>query len=165
MKLETIRDLYVQELADLYDAENQIIQALPKMARAAASPELKAGFEEHLQQTQGQVRRLEQIFIRWGSDPKKVKCKGMAGLLAEGEDLLKEKAEPEVRDAGLIAAAQKVEHYEIAGYGTARTFARLLGETEAAQLLQQTLDEEGETDKKLTRLAERGINQQAVMAA
>jgi len=165
MKLETIKDLYVHELEDLYDAENQILMALPKMAEAASSPELRRAFEEHRGQTQGQVERLERIFQQMGEKPKGEKCKGMAGLLAEGEKLLKEKAEPDVKDAGLIGAAQKVEHYEIAGYGTVRTFAQILGEKEAERLLQQTLDEEGETDKKLTRLAESKVNREAARAA
>jgi ferritin-like metal-binding protein YciE len=164
MKLESIKDLYVSELKDLYDAEQQIIQALPKMAQAASSPELRSAFEEHLDQTKGQAQRLEQIFDMMGSKASRKRCKGIAGVLEEGEELLKEKAEPEVLDAGLIAGAQKVEHYEIAGYGSVRTYAQLLGENEAARLLQQTLDEEGETDKKLTRLAERGINREAAMA-
>jgi ferritin-like metal-binding protein YciE len=162
MKLETIRDLYVEELKDLYDAENQITQALPKMARAAHAPELKRAFEEHLRQTEGQIGRLERIFKDLEASPKGKKCKGLAGLVAEGEDLLKEDADPDVKDAGLIAAAQKVEHYEIAGYGTVRTYAELLGEQSAARLLQETLDEEGETDKKLTALAQRKINVSAV---
>jgi ferritin-like metal-binding protein YciE len=144
MKLESIKDLYVEELKDLHDAENQILQALPKMAKAASAPELRAAFEEHQRQTQGQVERLDRIFQQLGARPEGKKCKGVAGLLAEGDELMKEEAEPEVRDAGLIAGAQKVEHYEIAGYGTVRTYAQLLGETEAARLLQQTLDEEGE---------------------
>jgi len=161
MKLETIRDLYVEELKDLYDAENQITKALPKMAKAASATELKSAFEQHLKQTEGQVTRLERIFQKLEESPGGKKCKGVAGLLAEGEELIKEDAEPEVRDAGLIAAAQKVEHYEMAGYGTVRAYAQLLGEKEAAQLLQQTLDEEGETDKKLTALAESKINKRA----
>jgi ferritin-like metal-binding protein YciE len=161
MSLATIRDLYEEELKDLYDAESQILQALPKMSQAAHSPELKRAFEEHLEQTKGQVQRLDTIFQQMGSKPAGKKCKGMAGLLAEGEQMLKEKADPDVLDAGLIAGAQKVEHYEIAGYGTVRTYARLLGEQEAAKLLQQTLDEEGQTDKKLTSLAEREINRKA----
>jgi len=164
MKLESIKDLYVSELKDLYDAEQQIIQALPKMAQAASSPELRSAFEEHLGQTRGQAQRLEQIFEMMGSKPARKRCKGIAGVLEEGEELLKEKAEPDVLDAGLICGAQKVEHYEIAGYGSVRTYAQLLGENEAARLLQQTLDEEGETDKKLTRLAEKGINREAAMA-
>jgi ferritin-like metal-binding protein YciE len=161
MQLETIKELYVHELSDLYDAENQILQALPKMSQAASAPELKKAFEEHLQQTKGQVERLDTIFQQLGEKPERKKCKGMAGLLAEGEEMIKEKADPDVKDAGLIAGAQKVEHYEIAGYGTVRTYAKLLGEQEAAKLLQQTLDEEGATDKKLTTLAEREINKRA----
>jgi ferritin-like metal-binding protein YciE len=161
MSLATIKDLYEEELKDLYDAENQILQALPKMSQAAHAPELKRAFQEHLEQTKGQVERLDTIFQKMGSKPGGKKCKGMAGLLAEGEQMIKEEADPDVKDAGLIAGAQKVEHYEIAGYGTVRTFAQLLGEQEAARLLQQTLDEEGATDKKLTTLAERGINKKA----
>jgi ferritin-like metal-binding protein YciE len=161
MKLQTMRDLYVSELRDLYDAESQITQALPKMADAASSRDLRSAFKDHLQQTRGHVERLELIFGQLGIDPKGKKCKGVMGLLAEGEDLMKEKADPDVFDAGLIAAAQKVEHYEIAGYGTVVAWARQLGEKEAARVLQQTLDEEGQTDKKLTALAERHINQEA----
>ena len=165
MKLESMQSLFLHELQDLYDAETQIVQALPKMAEAASAPELKRGFEEHLRQTEGQVKRLEQIFQQLDTSSKGKKCKGMAGLIAEGEELIKEKADPDVKDAGLIACAQKVEHYEIAGYGSARTWAQILGNNQACQLLQQTLDEEGETDKKLTRLAERKINQEAARAA
>jgi len=165
MKLESMHSLFVHELQDLYDAETQILQALPKMAEAASSPELKKGFEEHRRQTEGQVQRLEQIFQQLNASSKGKKCKGMAGLIAEGEELIKEKADPDVKDAGLIACAQKVEHYEIAGYGSARTWAQIMGQQQACQLLQQTLDEEGETDKKLTRLAERGINKEAARAA
>jgi ferritin-like metal-binding protein YciE len=161
MKLETIKDLYVEELKDLYDAENQIINALPKMEQAASNPQLKSAFQQHLQQTRGQVDRLDRIFQQLGENPRGKKCKGLAGIVAEGEELLKEQADPDVRDAGLIAAAQKVEHYEIAGYGTVRTYAQQLGQQDAATLLQQTLDEEGETDKKLTRLAEQNINKKA----
>lgn len=161
MKLESIRDLYVEELKDLYDAENQITQALPKMGQAAQAPELKRAFQEHLKQTEGQIQRLEQIFQHLGTPAKGKKCKGVAGLIAEGEELLKEDAQPEVRDAGLIATAQKVEHYEMAGYGTVRTYAEMLGEREAAKLLQATLDEEGETNKKLTALAEQKVNRKA----
>jgi len=161
MKLDTLKDLYVSELKDLYSAENQILKALPKMAQAAANPSLKGAFEEHLAQTRGQVQRLEQIFQQIGASPGGKACKGMQGLLEEGEELLKENAEPEVLDAGLIAAAQRVEHYEIAGYGTVRTYAQQLGDRNAAQLLQQTLEEEGETDKKLSALAERAVNLKA----
>ena len=164
MKLNTIKDLYVEELKDLYDAEHQITQALPEMARAATSPQLKAAFEAHLKQTLSQVERLDRIFDQLGTAPKGKRCKGVAGVLEEGKDLLKQKIDPDVLDAGLIAGAQKVEHYEIAGYGTVRTYAQMLGETEAADLLQKTLDEEGETDKKLTALAESRINREAAHA-
>jgi ferritin-like metal-binding protein YciE len=162
MPLNTIKDLYVKELEDLYDAENQIIQALPQMAQAASSPELRAAFEEHLKETRSQVQRLDWIFEQIGARAGGMKCQGMAGLLQEGETLMKEPADPDVRDAGMIASAQKVEHYEMAGYGTVRTYAKMLGEKEAARLLQATLDEEGEADKKLSKLAERDINKQAM---
>ena len=161
MKLETLKDLYVMELRDLYNAEKQIIKALPKMAKAATSPELKAAFLEHLEQTKGQVVRLETIFEALGLKPRGKTCKAMEGLVEEGKELIAEEPVPTVLDAGLIAAAQRVEHYEMAGYGSVRTYARTLGETKAAKLLQETLDEEGETDKKLTLLAERIINVEA----
>ena len=161
-EMDSLRELYVEGIKDLYSAENQILKALPKMAKAASSPQLQQAFQMHLEQTQGQVQRLERIFEKLGASPKGKTCKAMEGLVAEGEELLKEDADPAVLDAGLIAAAQRVEHYEIAGYGTVRTYARLLKDNEAAQLLQQTLDEEGETDKKLTQLAESGINVEAV---
>jgi ferritin-like metal-binding protein YciE len=160
MKMESLRDLYVDELKDLYSAENQILKALPKMAKAASSDDLRSAFEEHLEQTKIHVERLEQIFERLEQSPKGKKCKGMEGLIEEGKELLEEDAEPEVLDAGLISAAQRVEHYEMAAYGCVRTYARLLEEGEAAGLLQQTLDEEGQTDKKLSQLAE-GINLEA----
>jgi ferritin-like metal-binding protein YciE len=162
MKLDSLKKLYIEELRDLYSAENQIIKALPKMAKAATSPELKAAFNEHLEQTKGHSQRLETIFEKLGKSPKGKTCKAMEGLVKEGEELMSENAEPEILDAGLIAAAQKVEHYEMAGYGTVRNYARLLNETEAAGLLQQTLDEEGETDKKLTQLAESVVNPEAL---
>jgi ferritin-like metal-binding protein YciE len=162
MKLDSLKKLYIEELQDLHSAENQILKALPKMAKAASSQELQAAFNEHLEQTKGQVKRLETIFEKLEKSPKGKTCKGMEGLVKEGEELMKEDAEPEILDAGLIAAAQKVEHYEIAGYGTVRTYARMLNENEAAQLLQETLDEEGETDKKLTQLAESMINPEAL---
>jgi ferritin-like metal-binding protein YciE len=161
MKLDSLKKLFVEELRDLYSAEQQLTKALPKMAEAASSPELKDGFLHHLEQTKGHVSRLEQIFQKLGESPKGKTCKAMEGLVAEGEDMIKENAEPAVRDAGLIAAAQRVEHYEFAGYGTVRTYARLLKEEECVRLLQQTLDEEGETDKKLTHLAETSINIEA----
>jgi len=165
MKLDSLKKLYIEELRDLYNAENQIIKALPKMAKAATSPELQAAFTEHLEQTKGQVARLDMIFEKLGKNPKGKTCKAMEGLVEEGSELMKEDAEPEILDAGLIAAAQRVEHYEIAGYGTVRTYARILNETEAERLLQETLDEEGETDKKLTQLAESLINREAASAS
>jgi len=153
MKLESLRDLFVDELKDLYNAENQLVKALPKMAKAASAPDLKRAFQSHLKETKSQVGRLKQIFTGLGLSPAGKTCKAMKGLVAEGSDMIKEDAEPEVKDAGLIAAAQRVEHYEMAGYGCVRTYAKLLGETKAATLLQQTLDEEGAADKKLTQLS------------
>jgi ferritin-like metal-binding protein YciE len=161
MKLNSLETLYVEELRDLYNAENQLLKALPKMARAASSPELKQAFEEHLDQTQEHVDRLEEIFDKLGQSPKGKKCKAMEGLIEEGSEILEEEGENSVIDAGIIAAAQKVEHYEIASYGTVRAFANMLGEEDAAELLQQTLDEEGETDKRLTELAEEIVNVEA----
>ncbi|MCA1684617.1 MAG: ferritin-like domain-containing protein [Planctomycetia bacterium] len=162
MKLNTLKDLYVMELKDLYNAEKQILKALPKMAKAATSPELQAAFKEHLEQTKGQVERLETIFEGLGMKATGKTCRAMEGLIEEGKELIAEEPEPTVLDAGLISAAQRVEHYEIAGYGSVRTYARTLGEEDAARLLQLTLDEEGETDKKLTALAEQIINAEAV---
>ena len=162
MKLESLRDLWIEEMRDLYNAENQLIKALPKMAKGANSEALRAAFEEHLEVTKQQVERLEKIFERLEMSPKGKKCVAMEGLIEEGSELLEKKSiDPEVLDAGLICAAQKVEHYEIAGYGTVRTYAKLLGEDEAAELLQETLNEEGETDEKLTVLAEEQINIEA----
>jgi ferritin-like metal-binding protein YciE len=161
MKLKSLKDLYVEELRDLYSAENQIIKALPKMTKAASSEELKAAFREHLEQTKGQVQRLEKIFEALGKKATGKTCRAMEGLVMEGEELIEEKPDPVVLDAGLISAAQRVEHYEIAGYGSVRTYAETLGEGDAASLLQQTLDEEAATDKKLTQLAESVINAQA----
>jgi ferritin-like metal-binding protein YciE len=164
MKLSSLQDLFISELKDLYSAENQIIKALPKMAKAASSPDLKQAFEEHLEQTHEHVRRLEQIFEKLDASPRGKKCKAVEGLIEEGKEVMSEEGDASVLDAAIICAAQKVEHYEIAGYGCARTFAGLLGENEAADLLQQTLDEEGETDKRLTELAESSVNQEAVEA-
>jgi ferritin-like metal-binding protein YciE len=162
MKLASLQDLYVEELKDLYSAENQILKALPKMAKAAESQELRNAFEEHEHQTREQVRRLERIFDNLETDARGKVCKGMQGLLAEGDEYIDEKPDPQVMDAGLISLAQRVEHYEIAGYGSVRSYAQQLGLNAQAQLLQETLDEEGQTDKKLTMLAEqRGINSQA----
>ena len=154
MKVETLHDLYVEELRDLYSAENQLLKALPKMARAATSTELREAFESHLAETEGQVERLDTIFAELGVKATGKKCKAMEGLIEEGKELMDEDIDPEVLDAGLIAAAQRVEHYEIAGYGCVRTYANLLGYGEAARLLQETLDEEGSADKKLTALSE-----------
>jgi len=165
MKLDSLKKLYLEELRDLYNAETQILKALPKMAEAASASELQAGFRTHLRQTEGQVGRLEAIFKKLGQSPQGKTCQAMKGLLEEGEELMKQDAEPEVRDAGLIASAQRVEHYEIAGYGTVRSYAKWLGDTDAEQLLQETLDEEGETDKKLTQLAEQLVNREALEAA
>jgi len=162
MKLDSLQDLYVDELKDLYNAENQLLKALPKMAKAASAPELRKAFERHLKETQGQIRRLDRIFKRLDTNPKGKKCKAMEGLIEEGKDLMAEEADPAVMDAALIAAAQRVEHYEMAGYGCVRTYARLLGYDDAAELLQQTLDEEGATDHKLTELAETVINVEAL---
>ena len=161
MSLESLHDLYVEELKDLYSAENQLVKALPRMAKAASHPDLQAAFEEHLEVTRGQVERLEQVFEELGEKPKGKKCVAMEGLIEEAKKLLEEDAEPAVLDAALICAAQKVEHYEIASYGCVRTFARLLGYEEAERLLQETLDEEGEADKKLNELAETAINLEA----
>ncbi|MEP6571980.1 MAG: ferritin-like domain-containing protein [Gemmatimonadota bacterium] len=158
MKMESLRDLYIQELKDLYSAETQILKALPKMAKAATHPELQSAFEEHLDQTRMQKARLEEIFEALGDSPRGKTCKGMKGIISEGSDLLGEDAEPAVLDAGLIAAAQHVEHYEIAGYGCVRAYAELLGEHHAVTLLQQSLDEEETTDRKLTALAGRLVN-------
>lgn len=161
MALRTLHDLYVDELRDLYNAENQLLKALPKMAKAANSPELKSAFEEHLEVTKEQVSRLEQIFEKLELSPKGKKCKAMEGLLAEGKEVIEEEADPDVKDAALIASAQRVEHYEMAGYGCVRTYARQLGYSDAADLLQATLDEEGEADKALTELAESQVNADA----
>ena len=159
--MKSLRDLYVEELKDLYNAEQQILKALPKMVRAASDRDLQRAFSEHEKQTQRQVKRLERIFRQLGETPRGKKCKGMEGLLEEGKELIQERPEPEVLDAGLISAAQRVEHYEIAGYGTVRAYAQLLGEEEHVALLQETLDEEGAADKKLTALAESSINIEA----
>jgi len=159
-----LQELLVDELKDIYSAENQIIKALPKMAKAASSPELKRAFERHLEETKRQVERLDQIGEALDIKMTGKKCKGMEGLIEEGKEIMSEDLEDDTLDAGLIGAAQKVEHYEIAAYGTARAHANLLGLNKIARLLQQTLDEEGNTDKKLTQLAESIINVEAVEA-
>lgn len=160
MKIDNLQKLYVEELRDLHSAERQIIQALPRMIKAASSPELKSALQEHLEITNQQLDRLNRIFEKLGKKGTGKKCKGMEGVIADGKEILEEDMAPEVLDAAIISAAQHVEHYEMAGYGTVRTYAGLLGETEAMKLLQMTLDEEGDADKKLTKLAER-INVEA----
>jgi ferritin-like metal-binding protein YciE len=157
---EGLRELYIDELKDIYNAENQLVKALPKMAKAATSQELRQGFEEHLEQTKGHVQRLEQIFQKLEESPKGKKCKGMEGLVEEGSEVMGEDFEGSLMDAALIGAAQRVEHYEIAAYGTVCAFAKELGEDGHAELLKETLEEEKETDEKLTKLAEQ-INAEA----
>lgn len=154
MAVESLNELLVEQLRDLYDAENQLIKALPKMAEGANSEELREAIEAHLEQTKGHARRIETVFENLGEKAKAKKCKGMEGLIKEGSETLEEDMDPDVKDAAIIAAAQRVEHYEIAGYGTARTMANLLGEREAASLLEETLNEEKQADSKLTELAE-----------
>ncbi|HUR57564.1 MAG TPA: ferritin-like domain-containing protein [Opitutaceae bacterium] len=163
-KISSPRDLLVEELKDLYSAENQLLKALPKMAKAATSEELREAFETHLQQTEEQVQRLEKIGKQLGESMKGKKCKAMAGLVEEGKEVMEEDAEDAMMDLALIGAAQKVEHYEIAGYGTARTLAELIGEDRIAKILQETLDEEGQTDKLLTEIAME-LNLEASVAA
>ena len=158
MKLDTLKALYIHELKDLFSAEKQIIAALPKMVKAASNQQLAAGFKEHLEETKEHAVRLEDILKSHDQSTRGPKCKGMEGVLEEGKEMMEEEADDEVRDAGLIAAAQRVEHYEMAGYGCARTYAALLGDKEGAQLLQTTLTEESNTDKKLTKLATSVIN-------
>jgi ferritin-like metal-binding protein YciE len=155
-----LKELYIDELKDLYNAENQLVKALPKMAKAASSDELRHGFEEHFEQTKGHVQRLETIFQALGESSKGKKCKGMEGLIEEGAEVMEEDYEGSVKDAALIGAAQRVEHYEIAGYGTVRSMAKTLGADDQVSLLEETLEEEKETDEKLTALAEH-INTQA----
>jgi ferritin-like metal-binding protein YciE len=158
MELATLKDLYIQELKDLYSAEKQIIKALPKMVKAASSEQLAAGFKKHLEQTKEHAVRLENILESHAQSTRGPKCKGMEGVLEEGKEMMEEEADNEVRDAGLISAAQRVEHYEMAGYGCARTYAELVGDKKGAVLLQTTLTEESDTDKKLSELAKTVIN-------
>jgi ferritin-like metal-binding protein YciE len=164
MALDSLQDLFVNELKDVLNAEKQLVEALPRMAKAAQAPELQQAFTKHLRETEGHVKRLEQIFKGLGQTARGKACKGMQGLLEEGKEILGEEGAPEVIDAALISAAQRVEHYEIAAYGCLRTYAQLLGNTEADRLLRQTLAEEEATDKALTALGEGGINQAAVAA-
>ncbi len=165
MQIDSLQKLYIEELKDIYSAEKQLIQALPRMAKKVSNPQLRQGFEAHLETTRKQLERLDQIFERLERSPRGKKCQGMEALIEEGKEMMEQDIEPEVLDAALIAAAQKIEHYEIAGYGTLRTYARLLGEEEDARLLQQTLDEEGEQDKQLTQLAESTVNVEAMAEA
>ncbi len=160
MSVDSVEKLLVDELKDLYSAENQITKGLPKMAKAASTPELRTAFETHLKETEGQIKRLDRAFEILGKSSGGKTCKAMKGLLEEGSEVMESTAAGEVRDAAMISAAQRVEHYEIAGYGSVRAYAELLGQSEVAQLLQQTLDEEGETDKKLTQISKK-VNKQA----
>jgi len=166
MSLMTLKDLYIEQLRDLYSAETQLLQALPKMAAAASNTSLKEAFNTHLNETRGQLERLERIFSSLSTNPRGHTCQAMVGLIKEGEEILQKPGDPDVKDAALIASAQRVEHYEIAGYGTVKTFAKHLEYDEHVQLLDQTLDEESNADKKLTKVAEggwlaTGINQEA----
>ncbi|HEX6902571.1 MAG TPA: ferritin-like domain-containing protein [Thermoanaerobaculia bacterium] len=163
MKLESLKDLYLEQLKDLYSAETQLVGALPDMAQAATSQELKGAFNDHLRQTEEHVRRLERIFQDLQQDPKGHTCEGMKGLIKEGQEMIKMRGESAVIDAGLIAAAQRVEHYEIAGYGTVRTYAELLGKDDHVSLLERTLQEEEQTDELLTELAESHVNEEALV--
>lgn len=161
MKLTTLQALYLKELQDLHSAESMLLKALPKMTKAASSPELRHAIEDHLEKTRMHVDRLDQVFDQLGERPSGKKCKAMAGLLEEGKEVLEQDGNPSVLDAAIIAAAQRVEHYEMAGYGCVRTFAQLLGERQAATVLAKTLEEEKEADRKLTEIAESHINVQA----
>jgi ferritin-like metal-binding protein YciE len=163
-ELNSLEDLFLLELGDLYDAEKRLVDALPKMADAAHSMDLKEAFTQHLRQTKRQMSRLEQCFVQLGRSVNRETCDAMKGLIAEGDEIVDATGDPNVKDAALISAAQRVEHYEIAGYGTARTFAEHLGHSDAARLLQMTLDEEVDTDRKLTQLAEQSINVKARIA-
>ena len=165
MQIDSLNKLYMEDLKDVYSAEKQLLQALPRMAKKAKNEQLRKGFEQHLETTRQQVERLDQIFERLGKAARGKKCKAMEGLIEEGKEMMQEDMEDEVMDAALIASAQKIEHYEIAAYGTLRTYAELLGEKSDARLLQQTLDEEGNMDKQLTQLAESQINVEAMAEA
>lgn len=163
MKMKTLDDLLAHELKDLYSAEKQLTKALPKMAKAATSEDLRTAFESHLEETEQHINRLERILEKLELPTRGPKCKAMEGLLEEGKEILEEEMDDNVRDAAMIAAAQRVEHYEIAGYGCARTFAELLGHSEVVELLQETLDEEKATDEKLTEIAMQHVNQEAAV--
>jgi ferritin-like metal-binding protein YciE len=161
-KIETLQDLFIEEIKDLYNAETQLVKALPKMAKATHNPELKTAFQSHLEQTIHHVDRLTQVFEELGKTAKGKTCAAMKGLIEEGSEMISEDAEPSVKDAGLIVAAQKIEHYEIASYGSVRTFAGMLGLKQSKDLLAQTLSEEEAADKKLTQIAEKLVNQEAM---
>src|ERR687889_1732668 len=161
MSLDSLEKLFLEELKDVYNAEKQLLRALPRMAKAADSPELQQAFNKHQKETEGQVQRLERVFQELGQSARGKTCKGMQGLIEEGKEVMEKEGEGAVIDAALISSAQRVEHYEIAAYGCLRAYAELLGYTEAAQLLQQNLEEEEATDKKLNTLAEGGINESA----
>ena len=165
LKLDSLRDLLIEELRDLYNAETQLVDALPKMAEAATSQELKSAFQHHLEETRGHVSRLDRIFQQISEKSAGETCEAMKGLIKEGETLVKAEGNPDVRDAGLIGAAQRVEHYEMAGYGTARSLARRLGEDQVAETLQQTLNEEAKANEKLTSIAEGQVNVSAASSA
>jgi ferritin-like metal-binding protein YciE len=164
MELETLRDLYVHELKDLYSAERQMMKAMPKMVKAATNRQLASAFTQHLEQTKKHAKRLEDLLATHGESTRGPKCAGMEGVLKEGDEMIGEDADEEVRDAGLIAAAQRAEHYEIAGYGCARTYAELLGDKKGAKVLDTTIKEEGAADQKLTKLARSVINVKASAA-
>lgn len=163
-EFSTLKDLFVEQVEDLYDAEQRLVDALPDLVDAANSSELRSAFENHLTETKGHVSRLESVFKQLDMDPKRQSCEAMKGLIKESDAVVKAKGDPSVKDAALIAAAQRVEHYEIAGYGTARTFAQKIGRNDIAQTLQQTLDEEGNADRKLTEIAESFANERAANA-
>ena len=164
MQMESLQELLIEEMRDIYSAENQLLKAMPKMAKKASNPQLKKAFETHMKETEGQVQRLQKIFEKLGKKPTGKKCAAMEGLIEEGKEMMGEDMEDDVMDAALISIAQKVEHYEIASYGTVRTWAQQLGDEQTARALQQTLDEEGKTDKLLTELAESSINVEAAQA-
>jgi ferritin-like metal-binding protein YciE len=165
MQMESLQDLLVEEMRDIYNAEKQFLKAAPKMAKKASSPQLKKAFETHMRETEGQVQRLEKIFEKLGKKPTGKKCAAMEGLIEEGKEMMGEDMEDDTMDAALIAIAQKIEHYEIASYGTVRTWAQQIGDEQTARLLQQTLDEEGKTDKLLSEMAESSINIEAAEPA
>ena len=161
MEIESLQELLIEEMRDIYSAEVQLTKAMPKMVKKASNPQLKKAFETHLKETEGQIQRLQKIFDKLGKKPTGKKCAAMEGLVEEGKEMMGEDMDDETMDAALIAVAQKVEHYEIASYGTVRTWARHIGDEQTAKLLQQTLDEEGKTDKLLSQLAEKNINIEA----